>query len=143
MEPILKQDGEQKNDCERNAAKWLCAGLKQNHPTLDVLLVEDALYANAPHLRQITGYGWKYVLNVKPDSHASLFKQFAGRKARGDIKELRQTYDKGVEHYYAWTTHLTLFYLMETGNDEEKSGNGIEYVSEYVSKAKRAHRLRP
>src|SRR5215510_7030847 len=34
-------------------------------------------------------------------------------------------------------------YLMETGNDEEKSGNGIEYVSEYVSKAKRAPRRCP
>ncbi len=37
------------------------------------------------HLRQITGYGWKFVLNVKPDSHASLCQQFAGRLSRGDV----------------------------------------------------------
>ena len=75
---------------------------------MDFLLVEDALNANAPHLRQITGHGWKYILNVKPDSHRSLFKQFAGRQARGDLKELRQTDSKGVQHYYAWTTELCL-----------------------------------
>ena len=65
FEPILRQDGEQKNDCERNAAKRLGADLHQRYHDLDILLVEDALYANAPHVRQISSYGWKYVLNVE------------------------------------------------------------------------------
>src|SRR5205085_7927244 len=90
FEPILRQDGEQKNDCERNAAKRLCQALYERYPELLILLVEDALYANAPHIRQITGYGWKYILNVKPDSHQSLEKQFAGRRARGQVKQLHQ-----------------------------------------------------
>src|SRR5574341_981182 len=81
FEPILNADGAQKNDCERNAAKRLCAALAEQYPELEILLVEDALYANAPHIRQITGNNWKYVLNVKPDSHESLFKQFARRHA--------------------------------------------------------------
>jgi hypothetical protein len=108
FEPILRQDGAQKNDCERNAAKRLCEGLHQHYHDQDILVVEDALYANAPHLRQISGYGWKYVLNVKPDSHTSLFKQFAGRQARGDVKELRQTAAKGLQHAYVWTNELVL-----------------------------------
>ena len=108
FEPILKQDGAQKNDCERNAAKRLCAQLHERYHDLPLLLVEDALYANAPHIRQITNYGWKYVINIKPDSHKSLFKQFAGRQARGQVKELRQTDAKGVQHYYAWTSDLCL-----------------------------------
>lgn len=108
FEPILKQDGAQKNDCERNAAKRLAAALHQQYPDLKILLVEDALYANAPHLRQITGYGWRYVLNVKPDSHASLEKQFAGRRATGQVRELRQTDPQGVQHYFAWTNDLCL-----------------------------------
>jgi len=33
-EPILKQDGESKNDCERNAAKRFLAQLKQDYPDL-------------------------------------------------------------------------------------------------------------
>jgi Transposase DDE domain len=108
FEPILNCDGTQKNDCERNAAKRLCATLRESYPDLPILLVEDALYANAPHLRQITGYGWSFVLNVKPDSHRSLEKQFAGRLESGQVKELRERDAKGSEHYYAWTQGLCL-----------------------------------
>src|SRR5262249_25110495 len=108
FEPILNADGSQKNDCERNAAKRLCQGLRERYPDLKPILVEDALYANAPHIRQITGYGWLFVLNVKPDSHESLERQFAGRKASGQVKELRVTDPKGIKHYYAWTNDLCL-----------------------------------
>jgi len=108
FEPVLKADGSKKNDCERNAAKRLCQGLDERYPDLKPLLVEDALYANAPHIRQITGYGWLFVLNVKPDSHESLERQFAGRRASGQVKELRITDPQGIEHYFAWTNDLCL-----------------------------------
>ncbi|MCA1607281.1 MAG: transposase, partial [Acidobacteria bacterium] len=108
FEPIVRQDGARKNDCERNASKRLGAALYERYPDLPILLVEDALHANAPHLRQITGYGWRYVVNVKPDSHTSLFKQFAGRHASGQVIELRRTDSAGVQHYFAWTNGLCL-----------------------------------
>jgi Transposase DDE domain len=108
FEPILNQDGAKKNDCERNAAKRLCTALKARYPDLKIILVEDALYANAPHIRQITEDGWDYVLNVKPDSHKSLEKQFAGRRERGQVKELRLKDDQGAQHYFAWTAELSL-----------------------------------
>ena len=108
FEPILRPDGARKNDCERTAAKRLCEELDEHYHDLPILLVEDALYANAPHLRQITQYGWRYILNVKPDSHQSLFKQFAGRAASGQVKELRLRDEHGVRHYYAWTNGLCL-----------------------------------
>ncbi|MEW6734860.1 MAG: transposase [Acidobacteriota bacterium] len=108
FEPILNEDGAQKNDCERNAAKRLCAALRQRYPDLEIILVEDALYANAPHIRQITDYGWSYILNVKPDSHKSLENQFAGRRARADIKELHLTDQQGLQHYFAWTNNFKL-----------------------------------
>ncbi len=108
MEPIVKQDGERKNDCERNAAKRLCQTIYEAHPDLAVLLVEDALYANAPHIRQITGYGWSYILSVKPDSHKSLFKQFEGRRQRGQVKQYSETDAAVIEHYFEWTNELWL-----------------------------------
>lgn len=108
FEPILNVDGARKNDCERQAAKRLCQDLHQRYPALKPILVEDALYANAPHLRQITGYGWRFVLNVKPDSHESLERQFAGRRASGQVKELRITGPQGIKHYFAWTSNLCL-----------------------------------
>jgi len=108
FEPLLNPDGAKKNDCERSAAKRLCQDLDERYVDLQPILVEDALYANAPHLRQITGYGWLFVLNVKPNSHASLEKQFAGRRASGQVKELRLTDPQGVKHYFAWTNDLCL-----------------------------------
>ena len=56
FEPILREDGAQKNGRERSAAKRLCQALGERYHDLSILLVEDALFANAPHLRQITGY---------------------------------------------------------------------------------------
>jgi hypothetical protein len=108
FEPILNADGSNKNDCERQAAKRLVQDLSQRYPHLKPILVEDALYANAPHIRQITGHGWLFVLNVKPDSHESLERQFAGRRASGQVKEQRFTDPHGLKHYFAWTNDLCL-----------------------------------
>jgi DDE family transposase len=108
FEPILNQDGAVKNDCERNAAKRLCQALDERYPDLKPILVEDALYANAPHIRQLAENGWLYVLNVKPDSHQSLERQFAGRKERGQVKELWMIDPTGIRHYFAWTNDLCL-----------------------------------
>ena len=108
FEAIVKQDGNRKNDCERNAAKRLCERLKEEHPDTAILLVEDALYSNAPHLRQIIEYGWSYILNVKPDSHKSLYKQFEGRKNRGQVKSYSERENDGTEHYFEWTNELWL-----------------------------------
>jgi hypothetical protein len=108
FEPVLNEDGALKNDCERQAAKRLCAALDERYEDLKIILVEDALYANAPHIRQISEYGWNYILNVKPDSHKSLERQFAGRLSRGSVKQLRLTDEEGIQHYFAWTSNLVL-----------------------------------
>ena len=49
-EPIIKQDGTDKNDCERNAAKRLLVKLRQDHPHLKLIVTEDSLSSNAPHI---------------------------------------------------------------------------------------------
>lgn len=108
FEPVINEDGAKKNDCERNAAKRLCAALHEQYPELKIILIEDALYANAPHIRQINEYGWRFILNVKEDSHKSLEKQFKGRRASGQVEEWSYTDAQGVSHYFAWTKGLCL-----------------------------------
>ena len=49
---IVKQDGQNKNDCERNAAKRFFEKLRKDHPHLPIIITEDALSSNAPHLRE-------------------------------------------------------------------------------------------
>jgi len=63
-EPILKQDGETKNDCERNAAKRFLAQLKQDYPDLTFTITEDALSPNAPHIRELEKHGFHYIGSV-------------------------------------------------------------------------------
>ena len=47
-EPIQKQDGSDKNDCERNAAKRLLRRIRKEHPHLKLIVVEDGLASNGP-----------------------------------------------------------------------------------------------
>jgi len=49
-EPIINDDGHTKNDCERNATRRYLQRFRRDHPHLPVIVVEDALNPNAPHL---------------------------------------------------------------------------------------------
>ena len=72
-EPILREDGGAKNTCERTACKRLLMQMRSMHPALKMLVVEDALYANAPHLELLKQLNYRYLIGVKPADHAWLF----------------------------------------------------------------------
>src|SRR6202021_1391257 len=50
-ERINKRDGEQKKDCELNAAKRFFPAFRQDPPNLKVIALGDGLNANAPLIR--------------------------------------------------------------------------------------------
>lgn len=110
FEPIVCQDGAEKNDCERVAAKRLVESLKEKYPAVKMLPVEDALYANAPHIRQVRAAGGHFILSIKEDSHKSLFKQFEWRKQRaGGVRRYEQTAgSSGNKQRFEWTSGLFL-----------------------------------
>ena len=72
-EPIEKQDGSEKNDCERNAAKRLLRQIRQEHPHLKLIVVEDGLASNAPHIRELQNLNMHFILGAKPGDHPFLF----------------------------------------------------------------------
>ncbi len=72
-EPIAREDGSQKNDCERNAAKRLLAHVRREHPHLKLLVVEDALASNGPHIELLRSLDMRFVLGAKPGDHRHLF----------------------------------------------------------------------
>lgn len=82
-EPIIRQDGEEKNDCERNAAKRFLAKLRQDYPRLSFIITEDALSANAPHLTELKQQRMHFILGVKPGDHTYLFAHVAQARAAG------------------------------------------------------------
>ena len=101
-EPIVRQDGTTKNDCERSAAKRLFASLSDICISKSIFYVLDALYVCAPIVKQITQSSptWQYVINVKEGSHQHLLAEFDRRKEAGRVKwkKLRRkdgTYETG------------------------------------------------
>lgn len=95
-EPIVKGDGATKNDCERNAAKRLLSDLRREHPHLKVLIVEDGLASNFPHLSLLDELKMQYVIGVKSGDHKYLFDWIK------DLKPMLHQYtdDMGTHHEF-------------------------------------------
>lgn len=87
-EMIIRHDGKTKNDCERNAAKRFFEDLRREHPHLKLIVTEDALSANAPHIRELMRHDLRYILSVKPGDHAFLFEQIDQAAERGEVTDL-------------------------------------------------------
>ena len=85
-EPIIKQDGETKNDCERNACARILGKIKKDHPRLNLIVTEDGLSSNAPHIRDLKKHGMSFILGAKPGDHKFLFEEYSLAGSR--IKEV-------------------------------------------------------
>jgi hypothetical protein len=83
--PVFR-DGARKNDCERNAAKRLLADLRRAHPHLKLIVVEDGLASNAPHIRQLQELNLRFILGVKPSDHTHLFAWVAATPATREVE---------------------------------------------------------
>ena len=107
-EAILKGDGDSKNDCERNASKRLLPRLKKDHPELRVIVVEDALSANGPHIELLKSLGYSFIIGAKPVGNAYLFAQLDAGKKAGTTREIEVTDAQGVLHGYRFANGLGL-----------------------------------
>ncbi len=106
-EPIIKQDGETKNDCERNAGKRFFEQLRKDHPDLPFIVIEDALSANAPHIKELNRHNLRYILGVKPGDHKFLFKQVKEAHDAGKVIEWEYEQD-GIIHRFRWINQVPL-----------------------------------
>jgi Transposase DDE domain len=108
-EPIIKQDGTDKNDCERNAAKRLIAKLRQDHPHLKVIVTEDSLSSNAPHIDVLQEHDLHYLLGVKEGDHTYLFEQVAVAERAGRVIYYdRNDEATGLRHRFRFVSDVPL-----------------------------------
>src|SRR6267142_2681020 len=108
-EPIVKQDGTEKNDCERNAAKRFMAKFRQDHPHLKVIVTEDSLSSNAPHIETLHAHDMRYILGVKEGDHAFLFAQVAEAEQAGRVTCYdRHERQKGIQHRFRFVCDMPL-----------------------------------
>lgn len=74
-EPIVKQDGTSKNDCERLAARRFMEAFRKEHPHLQAVILEDALHSNAPHIRDLQAHHLHFIIGAKESDHEYLYQK--------------------------------------------------------------------
>src|SRR6202163_1796737 len=104
---IAPQDGAEKQDCERNAAKrWLArhgAGLAHLRP----VYLGDDLFACQPIVAEINDAGGNFILTCKPSSHKTIAEYLHGT----ELQEHRQTVckrGKRTTTIYRWLNAVPL-----------------------------------
>jgi len=109
-EPIIKQDGNSKNDCERNAAKRFLEQLRKDHPHLPLIVIEDGLSSNAPHIRELKKHNLSYILGAKDGDHPFLFEQVeqADRNSLTTIFEIQDDDKPAITHKFRFLNQVPL-----------------------------------
>ena len=120
-EPIQKQDGSSKNDCERNATRRLLAKIRREHPRLNLIVVEDGLASNAPHIRDLKEYRMHFILGVKPGDHEFLFAQVEIARREGRSPKLTCK-ENGVTCEVSWVWDVPL-----NDSNQDLRVNFVEY----------------
>ena len=70
---IVKQDGAEKQDCERNAAKRWLAAHSERVKELRPIYLGDDLFACQPICEAVLASGADFLFTAKPDSHKTLY----------------------------------------------------------------------
>ncbi|PHR22570.1 MAG: hypothetical protein COA36_17695 [Desulfotalea sp.] len=109
-EMITKQDGSTKNDCERNAAKRFYSKFRKEHPHLKVIVIEDGLASNAPHIRDLERLQLRYILGAKPGDHKALFTELAQAIKSGRATEFSMIdpNDRKTGHFFKFANKISL-----------------------------------
>ncbi|MFZ0034319.1 MAG: hypothetical protein WAK60_04955, partial [Sedimentisphaerales bacterium] len=109
-EPILKQDGITKNDCERNAFHRFLIDLKREHPRLKLTICSDALSATAPHINELKDFGYRFIIVVKPVGNRSLYEFVTGI-----TREIKMTVGKN-KYIFRYANNVPLNETKNTPN---------------------------
>ena len=108
-EPIIQQDGHIKNDCEKNATRRWLKRFRQDHPHLPVIILEDGLSANAPHLNDLLEAKARYIIGVKPGDHAFLFGYLRTAEEEGKAEILIKVDPlTGIQHEFRFQNNVPL-----------------------------------
>jgi hypothetical protein len=104
---IAPQDGAEKQDCERNAAKRWLARHGRSVAHLRPIFLGDDLFACQPIATAIQQAGGNFILTCKPSSHQTIAEYLHG----AEPQEHRQTIRKGRQHttiVYRWLSGVPL-----------------------------------
>jgi hypothetical protein len=133
-EPIVRQDGKQKNDCERSALKRLLKKLRTIYPLRGPKrsAVLEGLYGDGETIKSLKALGFSYLIVVKEGDHAALLEavQTALQAGKTDAFEYQDA--QGVLHGFRYLNGAPLNkshpdILVNDLDDGEIGKDGEEY----------------
>lgn len=107
-EPIIKSDGDTKNDCERSAGKRLIDKIRADHPKLKIMVTCDGLYSNQPFIDKLKDKGMSYILVAKSTDHSILFEWIEELESLDGVEHIEFRDEKGRRHHYRWVNQVPL-----------------------------------
>jgi hypothetical protein len=107
-ELIAPQDGAEKQDCERNAAKrWLDRrGLQMS--VWRPIYLGDALFSSQPMCEAVLAQGGDFLFVCKPDSHKTLYEFLHGAERQRHLVTERKMGGRTRIYRYSWVQGLPL-----------------------------------
>jgi hypothetical protein len=114
---IVPQDGQEKQDCERVAAKRWLAQHHAHFPPHTLTYLGDDLYANQPLGQLIVEtYHQSFIFVCKPDSHSSLYEWVARLEKSGGVEKVTKRCWNG-KHHERWSYRFVNQVPMRSGAD--------------------------
>lgn len=107
-EAITRQDGTTKNDCEHNAAQRLIPGLRKDFPQRAMILLQDALACNGPHIKHLKSQGYSFIITAKPTTNSLLLQTVLAGLADGSTQEVTRKAAAGLACGYRYANHVPL-----------------------------------
>lgn len=92
---IMPQDGEEKQDCERAAAKRWVERNGERLAAESATILGDDLYANQPFCQLLLEQGLNFILVCKPDSHPTLYQEIELLSKLGALEEVTERHWNG------------------------------------------------
>jgi hypothetical protein len=114
-EPIIKQDGQTKNDCERNACRRFLEKFRRVHPHLPVIVVEEGDHAHLfEEIRRREeadpGVTWVTISTPEKDHVFTIVRDVPLNESNPDVRVTFVRYIEdnvdGREHVFTWVTDL-------------------------------------
>lgn len=118
-EPIVKQEGQTKYDCELNALKRFLAKFREDHPKLKVVIVADALYATGHLIKILNMYDIRFIINVKPKRHKMLFNIVKIKDGLGEVSHYNE--QKIIGQKIIKTRNINYQYINKVPVDNKSS----------------------
>ncbi len=123
-EPIQCGDGQEKNDCERNAARRWLKQFRKDHPHLPIIVTEDALSSNAPHIRDLKEDRVHFILGVKETDHEHLFGLFQQRLEADEVEVVEEVGEaNGTSRNWMFVNEISI-----NESNQEVAVNLLVYV---------------